>query len=173
MKKLFLILVVSIFTIGIANSQSQKFAYVDTDYMLKNIPSYQAAQAQLDKISVDWQKEIEAIYAQVDKLYKDFQAEKVLLTEEMRSKRENDIVLKEKEAKDLQKKYFGKEGELYKKRQELVKPIQDEVFNAVKEIATDGNFAIIFDTSGSLNMLYTDPKLDKSDDVLKKLGYKN
>ena len=173
MKKLLLIVLVSTFAIGSAISQSQKFAYVDTDYILKNIPSYQAAQAQLDKISVDWQKEIENIYAQVDKLYKDFQAEKVLLTEEMKTKRENDIVNKEKEAKDLQKKYFGKEGDLYKKRQELVKPIQDEVFNAVKEIASEGNYAIIFDTAGSLNMLYTDPKLDKSDDVLKKLGYKN
>lgn len=173
MKKLLLIVLVSTLTIGSAISQSQKFAYVDTDYILKNIPSYQAAQAQLDKISVDWQKEIENIYAQVDKLYKDFQAEKVLLTEEMKSKRENDIVNKEKEAKDLQKKYFGKEGDLYKKRQELVKPIQDEVFNAVKEIASEGNYAIVFDTAGSLNMLYTDPKLDKSDDVLKKLGYKN
>ena len=106
-------------------------------------------------------------------MYKDFQAEKVLLTEDMRSKRENDIVNKEKDAKDLQKKYFGKDGDLFKKRQELVKPIQDEVFNAVKEIATEGNYAIIFDTAGSLNMLYTDPKLDKSDDILKKLGYKN
>jgi len=166
-------LMVSTLGISATIAQSQKFAYVDTDYILKNIPSYQAAQAQLDKISVDWQKEIEAIYTQVDKMYKDFQAEKVLLTEEMRTKRENDIVAKEKDAKDLQKKYFGKEGELYKKRQELVKPIQDEVFNSVKEIATEGNFAIIFDTAGSLNMLYTDPKLDKSDDVLKKLGYKN
>lgn len=173
MKKLFLVLMVSIFSIGAAVSQSQKFAYVDTDYILKNIPSYQAAQAQLDKISVDWQKEIETIYAQVDKMYKDFQAEKVLLTEEMRSKRENDIVNKEKEAKELQKKYFGKDGDLFKKRQELVKPIQDEVFNAVKDVATEGNYAIIFDTAGSLNMLYTDPKLDKSDDILKKLGYKN
>jgi len=173
MKKLFLILAIGIFTISAAISQSQKFAYVDTDYILKNIPSYQAAQAQLDKISVDWQKEIETIYAQVDKMYKDFQSEKVLLTEEMRTKRENDIVNKEKEAKDLQKKYFGKDGELFKKRQELVKPIQDEVFNAVKDVATEGNFAIIFDTAGSLNMLYTDPKLDKSDDILKKLGYKN
>lgn len=152
---------------------AQKFAYVDTDYILKNIPSYQAAQAQLDKISADWQKEIEAIYTEVDKMYKDFQAEKVLLTEEMRVKRENDIINKEKEAKELQKKYFGKEGELYKKRQELVKPIQDEVFNAVKEMAVEGNYAIIFDTAGSLNMLYSDPKLDRSDDVLKKLGYKN
>jgi len=150
-----------------------KLGYVDTDYILKNIPSYQAAQAQLDRIAADWQKEIEAVYGQIDKMYKDFQAEKVLLTEEMKTKRENDIINKEKEAKELQKKYFGKEGDLYKKRQELVKPIQDEVFNAVKDISIEGNYAIIFDTAGNLNMLYTDPKLDKSDEVLKKLGYKN
>jgi outer membrane protein len=158
---------------GCIFSQSQKLGFVDTDYILKNIPAYQAAQAQLDKISADWQKEIENIYAQIDKMYKDFQSEKVLLTEEMKTKRENDIVAKEKDAKDLQKKYFGKDGDLYKKRQELVKPIQDEVFNSIKEIAIQGNYAIIFDSAGSINMLYTDPKLDKSDEVLKKLGYKN
>ncbi len=150
-----------------------KLGYVDTDYILKNIPAYQAAQAQLDRIAADWQKEIETVYGQIDKMYKDFQAEKVLLTEEMKVKRENDIITKEKEAKELQKKYFGKEGDLFKKRQELVKPIQDEVFNAVKELAVEGNYSIIFDTAGNLNMLYTDPKIDKSDEVLKKLGYKN
>ncbi len=151
----------------------QKIGYVDTDYILKNIPAYQAAQAQLDKISADWQKEIENIYAQIDKMYRDFQAEKVLLTEEMKTKRENEIIAKEKKAKELQKKYFGKDGELFKKRQELVKPIQDEVFNAIKDIAIQGNYAIIFDAASNANMLYTDPKLDKSDEVLKKLGYKN
>lgn len=173
MKKTMFILSAIMLSAGIAFSQSQKLGYVDTDYILKNIPAYQAAQAQLDKISADWQKEIENVYTQVDKMYKDFQSEKVLLTEEMKTKRENEIVAKEKEAKDLQKKYFGKDGDLFKKRQELVKPIQDEVFNAIKEIAVQGNFAIIFDTAGNANMLYTDPKLDKSDEVLKKLGYKN
>lgn len=173
MKKYMLTLVLATSMAGCIFSQSQKLGFVDTDYILKNIPAYQAAQAQLDKISADWQKEIENIYAQIDKMYKDFQSEKVLLTEEMKTKRENDIVAKEKDAKDLQKKYFGKDGDLYKKRQELVKPIQDEVFNSIKEIAIQGNYAIIFDSAGSINMLYTDPKLDKSDEVLKKLGYKN
>lgn len=169
-KMILMLMVLSTSTVMFAQS---KLGYVDTDYILKNIPAYQAAQAQLDRIAADWQKEIEAVYGQIDKMYKDFQAEKVLLTEEMKTKRENDIINKEKEAKELQKKYFGKDGDLYKKRQELVKPVQDEVFNAVKEIATEGNYAIIFDTAGNLNMLYTDPKLDKSDEVLKKLGYKN
>ncbi len=152
---------------------SQKFAYIDSDYILKNIPTYEAAQAQLDQLSVEWQKEIEALYAEIDKLYKSFQAEKVLLTEEMKIKREEEIINKEKEAKEVQKKYFGKEGELYKKRQELIKPIQDDIFNAVREIATEGNYAVIFDTAGGLTMLYTDPKYDRSDEVLEKLGYKN
>lgn len=171
MKKLILIL--SVFIISLSSSFAQKYAFVDTEYILGNIPAYESAQDQLDQLSVEWQKEIESIYAEIDKMYKDFQAEKVLLTEEMKRKREDEIINKEKEAKEVQKKYFGREGDLYKKRQELVKPIQDEIFNAVKEIAIEGNFAVIFDTAGSVSMLYTDPKYDKSDKVLEKLGYKN
>lgn len=152
---------------------SQKFSYVDTEYILSNIPAYAAAQEQLDQLSVEWQKEIEEIYSRIDKMYKDFQSERVLLTEDMKIKREEEIINKEKEAKELQKKRFGREGDLYKKRQELVKPIQDDVFNAVKEIAEEGGFAVLFDMSSSLTMLYTDPKYDVSDDVLEKLGYKN
>lgn len=163
------ILIIVLSSVSIA----QKFAFVDTEYILKNIPSYASAQDKLDQISVEWQKEIEAYYTEIDKMYKDFQAEKVLLTEEMKTKREDAIIAKEKEVKELQKKYFGKEGELYKKRQELVKPIQDDVYNAVKDIATEGGYAAIFDTSSGANMLFTDPKFDKSDEVLKKLGYKN
>ncbi len=170
MKKLFLLSVLSVISII---GFSQKFAYVDTEYILKNIPAYQAAQNQLDNQAKQWQKEIEDMYAKIDKMYKDYQAEKVLLTEDMRTKRENEIVAKEKEAKALQKQYFGKDGELFKKRQELIKPIQDDIFNAVKEIAAEGNYAVIFDTAGGVNILYNDPKYDKSDDVLEKLGYKN
>lgn len=156
-------------------SISQKFAYVDSDYILKKIPAYEAAQAQLDELAVEYQKEIEAVYAEIDKMYKDFQAEKVLLTEEMKAKREDEIINKEKQAKEIQKKRFGpKDGDLYKKRQELVKPVQDEVFGAIKQLAEEGGYAIIFDTSsGSANILFTDPKYDKSDEVLKKLGYIN
>lgn len=153
---------------------AQKYAFVDSEYILSNIPTYASAQEQLDQLSVQYQKEIEDIYADIDKMYKEFQAEKVLLTEEMRTKRENDIINKEKVAKDLQKKYFGKEGMLYKKRQELIKPIQDEIFNAVKALAEEGNYAVIFDSAASgASMLYTDPKYDKSDEVLTRLGYKN
>jgi outer membrane protein len=170
MKKFILIFVFALFSIS---GFSQRYAYVDTEYILKNIPAYSAAQEQLDNLAVEWQKEIEEVYAQIDKMYKDFQAEKVLLTEEMRTKRENAIIEKEKEAKKIQKQYFGAEGELYKKRQELIKPVQDDIFNTVKEIAAEGNYALIFDTAGNMSMLYTDPKYDKSDEVLEKLGYKN
>ena len=130
------------------------------------------AQDKLDEFSVLWQKEIEAKFAEVDSLYTKFETESVLLPEDIKTKREAAIVAKEKEAKALQKKRFGKEGDLFKKREELVKPIQDKVYAAIEELATQGTYGIIFDKSGSLTMLYTNPKLDKSDDVLEKLGYK-
>lgn len=152
---------------------AQRFAYVDTEYILKQIPSYESAQEQLDALSVEWQKEIETLYGEIDQMYKDYQAEKVLLTEDLKIKREDEIINKEREVKELQKKRFGTEGDLYKKRQELVKPIQDDIFNAIKEMAADGNFAVIFDSSSGANMLYTDPKYDKSDEILSRLGFKN
>lgn len=153
-------------------SFAQKFAYVDTDYILGQIPEYKAAQAELDKASVQWQKEIEAKYAEIDKMYKAYQAEQILLTEEMKKKREADIVAKEKDAKDLQKQRFGVDGELFKKRQELVKPIQDKVYNAVKAVAEKGSYSIIFDKASDITMLYTSSKLDKSDAILEQMGYK-
>lgn len=170
MKKLILTLSILLVT-GFA-SFAQKFAYVDTEYILGQIPEYKAAQAELDKTSAQWQKEIEAKYAEIDKMYKAYQAEQILLTDDMKKKREADIVAKEKEAKDLQKQRFGVDGELFKKRQELVKPIQDKVYNAIKAVAEKGAYSVIFDKSSDLTMLYTSPKLDKSDDVLLQLGYK-
>lgn len=152
---------------------AQKYAFVDTEYILNRIPSYKAAQDQIDKMAEDWQDEIETIYEDIEKMYKDYQSEKVLLTDEMKIRREEEIVNREKEVKDLQQKYFGRDGSLFQKRQELVKPIQDEIYRAVKEIAAEGNYAVIFDTASGANMLYTNPKYDKSDDVLEKLGYKN
>lgn len=151
---------------------AQKWVYVDTDYILKNIPEYNAAQQELDKLSVQWQQEIEAKYAEIDKLYQAFQAEQILLTEDMRRKRENEIIAKEKEAKDLQKAKFGVDGELFQKRQELVKPIQDKVYNAIKDMAAKSALAAVFDKSSDLTMLYVDPKYDKSDAVLTSMGYK-
>lgn len=170
MKKLMILMLVTAFS-GVM--LAQKYAYVDTEYILNNIPTYESAKTQLDDLSVDWKKEIDAIKESVDRMYKDYQAERILLTEELRVKREEDIMRKEKEMRELQQKYFGKDGLLFKKREELVKPIQDDIYNAIKEIAVEGSYAVIFDTANSLNMLYTDPRYDKSDDVLKKLGYKN
>lgn len=167
------ILIAAIFVLGVFSTQAQKFAYVDTDYILKSIPTYESAQEQLEIMSSDWQAEVETKYAEVEKLYKEFQAEKVLLTEEMKAKREEEIIQREREVKELQKKYFGPEGSLFKKRKELIEPIQNDIFNAIKEIASEGNFAVIFDASGGTNMLYSNPKYDKSDLVLEKLGFKN
>ncbi len=152
---------------------AQKYAFVDTEYILNNIPSYKAAQEQLDKTSEEWQKEVESQYTEIEQMYKDYQAEKVLLTDDMRKKREDEIINKEKTVKDLQKKYFGQDGALFKKRQELVKPIQDDIYEAVKDIATENGYAVIFDSSSGPTMLYFNPRYDVSDEVLQKLGYKN
>ena len=152
-------------------SFAQKTGFVDTEYILSNIPEYKAAQAEMDKISVDWQKEIEAKYSEIDKLYKIYQAESVLLTDDMRKKRENEIINKEKEVKELQKQRFGVDGELFSKRMELVKPIQDKVYSAVKQVAERGGLAFIFDKAGQVSLLYTNSKYDKSEDVLNFLGY--
>jgi len=168
MKKILLTLIVCAVFLG--TGFSQKIAYVDSDYILSKIPAYESAQKQLDQLSTEWQTEVEGLFAEVDKLYKDYQTEKVLLTEEMRTKRENEVVDKEKRAKDLQKKFFGREGDLYNKRTELVKPIQDNVFNAVKEIGEEGSYIMILDSAGGAAMLYTDPRYDKSEEVLDKLG---
>ncbi len=153
-------------------SKAQKYAYIDSDYILANTPEYKSAQTQVDNLSIQWQKEVEAKYAEIDKLYKAFQAEEVLLTDDMKKKRENEIMTKEKDAKDIQKQHFGVDGDLFKKRQELVKPIQDKIYNAVKAIAEKGTYAVIFDKSSDLSMLYANPKYDKSDDVLDAMGLK-
>ncbi len=151
---------------------AQKFAYVDSEYILENIPSYKAAQEQLDQLSAQYQKELESMHTELDQMYKDFQSESVLLSEEMKRKREDVIVSKEKEYKELQRKYFGREGDLFKKRQGLVKPIQDDIFNAIQEISNEGGYALIFDKAGGVSLIYTNPKYDLSDQVLAKLGYK-
>ncbi len=171
MKKL--ILSVLVLTLFAGSAMAQKFAFVDSDYILQNIPSYDAAQNELDKASESWEAEVAADYEEIEKLYKTYQSERVLLTDDMRKKREDEIVTKEHAVKDLQAKYFGPEGDLSKKRQELVKPIQDAIYKAVKELSAEGSYAIIFDTSSGASILYSNPRYDLSDDVLKKLGYKN
>lgn len=171
MKTIFRTLAIVLLMSSTFSLSAQKIGYVDTEYILENIPEYKEAQAELDKLSIEWQKQLERRYAEIDKLYKNYQAEQILLTDEMKTKREDEIIKKEKEAKEYQKQKFGVDGELFKKRQELVKPIQDKIYNAINEVASISGYDVIFDKSSGLTMLYANPKLNKSDAVLKKLGY--
>lgn len=159
-----------VLTLGAWSAQAQRYCVIDSKYILDNLPEYKQAQTKLDEASAQWQREIDAKLQEVDRLYKTYQAEQVMLSDEMKKKREDEIVKKEKEAKELQKKRFGFEGDLFKKRQELVKPVQDRVYNAVQKMATAKSFDIIYDKSADLSVFYNDPKLDKSDDVLRDLG---
>ena len=168
MKKILLLLAISFLTFSI---QAQKFAYVDTDYILNKIPDFKQAQDKLDGLSADWQKEIENKYADVEQMYRAYQQEQVLLTDAMKEKREDAIIKKETDAKNLQKKYFGTEGNLYLKRQELIKPIQDKIYDAIQQLAADNKYAIVFDSSSDLIMLYKNNNYDKSDKVLELMGY--
>jgi outer membrane protein len=152
------------------SASAQRYAYVDTEYILKNLASYEDAQKELDRVSTQWQNEIEERYEAIDRLYKAYQAEKVLLTEEMRAEREEEIIRKEAEAKELQRQRFGVEGDLFKRRQELIQPIQEEIYNAIKEVAQGGGYSVIFDKANQSNILYADPRYDKSDRVLSRLG---
>ncbi|MFT4598011.1 MAG: outer membrane protein [Bacteroidia bacterium] len=149
---------------------AQRFAYVDSDYILSQMPSYKSAQTQIDEQSKKWQEEIDNKFEAIDKLYKQYQAEKVLLTKDMQTKRENEIIEKEREAKKLQNDKFGYEGELFKKREELIKPIQDKVYEAINKVAKNNGLDFIFDKSGDMLMLVSNPKYDRSDEVLEELG---
>lgn len=151
---------------------AQKFAYIDTEYIFENIPEYQEAQKQLDALSKQWQEQIERKYTDIDKMYQDYQAEEILLTEEMKTKRREEIILAEQEAKEFQKAKFGVDGELFQKRQELIKPIQEKIYKAVQETANLGQYSIIFDKASGATMVYSNPRYDKSDDVLRRMGYK-
>lgn len=153
-----------------AQLQNQRIGYVDTEYMLSNIPEYNDAQEELNALSAKWEKEVKAIYDKVEVMYRNYQSESVLLPQELKRKREEDILKKEKEAKDLQIKYFGAEGELFKKRSALVQPIQEKIYNALQEIAETKNYAFIFDKASGATMLYANPRLDMSDEVLDQVG---
>jgi len=153
--------------------EAQKYAVIDTRYILDKLPEYEAAQKQLDEIAAGWQKEIDEKQAELDKMYREYDVEQVMLTEELKKKRENQLFNKEKELRDLQRKRFGFEGDLFKKRQELVKPVQDKVFNAVQKMAVQRGYDFILDKSEGITVIFADPKLDKSEDILKELGAKN
>jgi outer membrane protein len=169
MKKI-LILTVMLFG-WVTFSSAQKIAIVDMSYLLKNIPMYESANEQLKQISQKWQKEVDALNEEAELLYKNYQTESVFLSDEMKRKKENEIVAKEKQASDLKRTYFGPEGEYYKKRESLMKPIQDEVYVAVKDIADTKGYQVVLDKSTTNNLIFASPKIDISDELLEKLGY--
>ena len=170
MKKI--ILLATCFLIFTVAATAQRYAVIDTKYILDKLPEYKEAQKKLDLFSEQWQQEIDQKQTMVDKMIKDYDAEQVMLSDELKKKREDELYNKEKELRDLQKKRFGFEGDLFKKRQELIKPIQDRVYNAVQKLAVDRQFDFILDKSEGITVIFADPKLDKSDDVLKELGVK-
>lgn len=170
LKKAAALLVVLFALFSFNTLQAQKIGYVDTEYILQNIPEYQDAQNEIEELSKQWQQEIEDKYDKIDQMYKDYQADAVLLPEDLRQKREQEIVDFEQEVKALQKKRFGNEGDLFKKRQELIKPIQEKIFNAIEEIANTKNYGFIFDKASGPVIMYVDSKYDISDEVLDQIG---
>ena len=150
---------------------AQKFALIDMEYILKNIPAYEMTNEQLSQVSQKWQNEVEALRQEAQNMYKNYQSDLVFLSAEMKTKREEEIVKKEQEAQDLKRKYFGPDGELYKKRESLMKPIQDEIYNAVKEISDDKGYQIVWDRASAMSIIFASPKIDISNEVLAKMGY--
>ncbi len=168
MKKILLIVAV---LLAAGAAQAQKYAVIDSEYILHKMPKYKSAQEQVDKFAAMYQKEVDDAYKKVDEMFRTFQAEKMLLSDEMKQKRESEILTKEKEAKELQRKHFGPDGTLFKKREELLKPIQDQLYNAIKDVATEGGYAVMFDSANNPSLIYINARYDKSDDVLKRLGF--
>ncbi|MEZ4721579.1 MAG: OmpH family outer membrane protein [Flavobacteriales bacterium] len=153
------------------SATAQRYAFIDTDFILEQIPAYQEAQAEIDAQAEKWQKQIEARYDEIEQMYTAYKAEQVLLTPEMRKQREDEIIKKEKEAKDFQREKFGVDGELFKLRQELIKPIQDQVFDAVRKMADQKSYAVIFDkAASSSSIIYSNPKYDQSEEIIQRLG---
>ena len=152
---------------------AQKYALVDMEYILKNVPAYERANEQLNQISKKWEGEVEAVLKEVETMYKKYQSESVFLSDAQKQKTEEAIMAKEKVASDLKKKYFGSEGELFKKRQSLMAPIQDEIYNAVRDISDQKGYQLVLDRASGGSIIYASPKIDISDEVLQKLGYSN
>jgi outer membrane protein len=149
---------------------AQKYAVVDTRYILDKMPEYRAAQQQLDVMAATWQKQIDSMQSSLDRLYREFDAEQVMLTAELKKRKEDQLFNKEKELRDLQRKRFGFEGDLFRKRQELVKPVQDKVYNAIQKLAASRGYDFVLDKSEGITIIFADPKLDKSEEVLRELG---
>ena len=152
---------------------AQKFALIDMEYILKNIPAYEMTNEQLSQVSKKWQAEVDALTEEAQTLYKNYQSEAVFLSTEQKTKKEEEIVAKEKEAAELKRKYFGPEGELFKKRESLMKPIQDEIYNAVKELAEQKSYSVVVDRASAASIIFASPRIDISNEVLAKLGYSN
>lgn len=169
MKKI--LFAVLLMTFGSLLTSAQKFALVDMDYILRNVPAYEMANEQLNQVSQRWEKEVNELTKKAETMYKNYQSDMVFLTDDQKKKREEEIVAKEKEATDMRYKYFGPEGELYKKRQSLMKPIQEDVYNAVKAVAEEKGYQTIFDRASSQSIVFASPRIDVSNEVLSKLGY--
>ena len=167
-----LIFIVSSFLLTSLTMSAQRYDVIDSKYILEKMPEYKLAQTKLDQFSIQWQQEVDQKQVLLDKMYKDYDAEQVMLSDELKKKREDELYNKEKELRDLQKKHFGFEGDLFRKRQELIKPIQDKVYNAVQKMAVERSFDFILDKSEGITVIFADPKLDRSEEVLRNLGVK-
>ena len=171
MKKL-LFVALMVFGTTMSVKAQQRYAVIDTKYILERIPAYKEADTKLKLTGEQWQKEIDDLQVQLDKMYKNYESEQFMLTEALKKKREDELFEKEKQVRDLQKKRFGYEGDLFKERQRLIKPVQDKVYDAIQKIATSRSYDFVLDKSEGITIIFADPKLDKSDDVLKELGIK-
>ena len=170
MKKM--MVVALLLTLGAIGANAQKFALIDMEYILKNIPAYEMANEQLNSIAKKWQTEVESLQQEAQNLYKTYQADLVFLSAEMQSKRASQVIEKEQEAMELKRKYFGTDGELFKKRESLIQPIQDEIYNAIKDISERQGYAVVIDRASTMSsVIYATPKIDISNEVLTKLGY--
>lgn len=169
MRNLILLIVFLFASLTFVNAQ--RYAYVDSEYILSNIPEYGEAQTTIDELAIKWQEEIEQKFTEIDALYKSFQNDAPLLTQDMRNRREHEIIQKEKAAKDLQKKRFGNDGDLFKKRQELIRPIQDKIYNSIEKRAKARQYVFVFDRSDNSSIMYADPKIDISNFIIKDMGY--
>lgn len=168
MKKI--LFIASFVCLAVFAANAQRYAILDSKFILDKLPEYKEAQKQLDQLSAAWQKELDNLQTTLDKMYRDFEAEQVMLSDELKKKREDELFNKEKELRDLQRQRFGYEGDLFKKRQELIKPVQDKVYNAVEKLAVEKGYDFILDKSEGITVIFADPKLDRSEDILKMLG---
>lgn len=167
------ILFTALFAIMAITASAQKFALMDMEYVLKNIPAYERANEQLNQVSKKWQAEVEALNTEASTMYKNYQNEMVFLSQEQKKAKQEEIMKKEKEASDLKRKYFGPDGELFKKRESLMSPIQEEIYNAVKEVSELRGYSLVIDRASDTGIIYGSPKIDISNEVLQKLGYSN